>query len=112
MSEELELKVKIDGKDAVLTFGEAEIEKIIEFHQAVLDARADAQEAKMLRKAAEICVKAQACTTALLQRGLRIGYGRAASLIDKLEAKGIVGSNPGGNTPRKVLISNMDEYKD
>ena len=51
-------------------------------------------------------------TTTLLQRGLRIGYGRAASLIDKLEAKGIVGPNPGGSKPREVLISNMDEYKD
>lgn len=112
MNEELELKVKIDGKDAVLTFGEAEIEKIIEFHQATLDARADAQEAKTLRKAAEICVNAQACTTALLQRGLRIGYGRAATLIDKLEAKRIVGPALGGNKPREVLISNMDEYKD
>ena len=57
-------------------------------------------------------VKAQAYITALLRRGLHIGYGRAASLIDKLEAKGIDEPNPGGNTPREVLISDMDKYKD
>lgn len=110
MGEKLEINIKIDGKDAVLTLSKAEIEKIIEFHQSVLNARADEQEAKILRDAAKIFVNAGACTTGLLQRGLRIGYGRAASIIDKLEAKGIVGPELGGNKPREVLISSMDEY--
>ena len=112
MGEQLEIKVKIDGKDVVLALGEDEVEKIIDFHRKTLDARADAREAKMLRAAAEIFIEAGACTTGLLQRKLRIGYGRAASIIDKLEEKGIVGSNPGGSKPREVLISSMEEYKD
>jgi S-DNA-T family DNA segregation ATPase FtsK/SpoIIIE len=38
----------------------------------------------------------------LLQRRLRIGYGRAAHLIDLMEKDGIVGS-PDGPKPREVL---------
>jgi S-DNA-T family DNA segregation ATPase FtsK/SpoIIIE len=41
-------------------------------------------------------------STSLLQRRLRIGYGRAAHLIDLMEKDGIVGS-PDGPKPREVL---------
>jgi len=39
----------------------------------------------------------------LLQRRLRIGYTRAARLIDLMEEKGIIGPHEGGSKPRKVL---------
>jgi S-DNA-T family DNA segregation ATPase FtsK/SpoIIIE len=39
----------------------------------------------------------------MLQRHLRIGYTRAARLVDQLEAKGIVGPEPGGSQAREVL---------
>ena len=41
-------------------------------------------------------------STSLLQRRLRIGYGRAAHLIDLMQKDGIVG-NPDGPKPREVL---------
>ncbi|MCL6430695.1 MAG: DNA translocase FtsK, partial [Anaerolineae bacterium] len=42
-------------------------------------------------------------SASLLQRRLRIGYPRAARLIEELEARGIVGADPGGGRPREVL---------
>ena len=62
------------------------------------------------RQAAEIAIRSGRLSTSLLQRQLHIGYGRAASIIDELEAKGVVGPATGGNKPRDVLISSIDEY--
>jgi S-DNA-T family DNA segregation ATPase FtsK/SpoIIIE len=42
-------------------------------------------------------------SVSLLQRRLRIGYSRAARLIDELEAKGVIGPDLGGSRGREVL---------
>jgi S-DNA-T family DNA segregation ATPase FtsK/SpoIIIE len=65
----------------------------------------------LFREAAEICIQHQGGSTSLLQRKLRIGYGRAARIIDQLHAAGILGP-PDGSRPRDVLIglSQLDEY--
>ena len=42
-------------------------------------------------------------STSMLQRRLRIGYNRAARLMEVLEAKGVVGPE-NGSTPRDILI--------
>ena len=39
----------------------------------------------------------------MLQRRLRIGYSRAARLIDTMEQQGIIGPEQGGNRSREVL---------
>jgi S-DNA-T family DNA segregation ATPase FtsK/SpoIIIE len=58
---------------------------------------------KLFRQAAEICVQAQGGSTSLLQRRLKIGYGRAARLIDQLEEAGILGPSDGPRG-RDVLV--------
>lgn len=61
-------------------------------------------EDEMLMAAIEFVVEAGAASTSLLQRRLRLGYGRAARIIDEMEARGIVGPSE-GSKPRKVLLT-------
>jgi S-DNA-T family DNA segregation ATPase FtsK/SpoIIIE len=67
----------------------------------------------LFKDAAEVCVQQQLGSTSLLQRKLRIGYGRAARIIDQLHDAGILGP-PDGSKPREVLIAphQVDEYCD
>ncbi len=58
----------------------------------------------MFDDAVRIVVNAGQASVSMLQRRLRLGYSRAARLIDIMEAKGIVGSYE-GSKPRAVLIS-------
>ncbi|MEB3102629.1 DNA translocase FtsK [Ferviditalea candida] len=55
-------------------------------------------------QAVQIVVEAKQASVSLLQRRLRIGYTRAARLIDSMEANGIVGSYE-GSKPREVLLT-------
>jgi S-DNA-T family DNA segregation ATPase FtsK/SpoIIIE len=57
----------------------------------------------LFRQAAEICVQFRQGSTSLLQRRLRIGYGRAARIIDQLHQAGVLGP-PDGSKPREVLV--------
>ncbi len=57
----------------------------------------------LFRQAAEICIQHNQGSTSLLQRRLRIGYGRAARIIDQLHQAGVLGP-PDGSKPREVLL--------
>ncbi len=57
---------------------------------------------KLFREAAEVVIQHQQGSTSLLQRRLKVGYGRAARIIDQLQAAGILGP-PDGSRPRDVL---------
>jgi len=63
----------------------------------------------LARQATEFGLQARKMSTSLLQRRLKIGYGKAAAIIDQLEEMGVVDA-PNGNRPRDMLISSMDEY--
>jgi S-DNA-T family DNA segregation ATPase FtsK/SpoIIIE len=62
-----------------------------------------AQADDLLPKAIAIVQEDQRASISMLQRKLRIGYSRAARLIDTMEKQGIVGPAPGGSNPREVL---------
>lgn len=57
----------------------------------------------LFRQAAEVCIQNQQASTSLLQRRLKVGYGRAARIMDQLQDAGVVGP-PAGSTGREVLV--------
>jgi DNA segregation ATPase FtsK/SpoIIIE, S-DNA-T family len=59
--------------------------------------------------AIKIVVESGKASTSYLQRRLRIGYSRAARIIELMEEQGIVGPAANGSKPREVLVKSMDE---
>lgn len=74
----------------------------------VVDYGANDADDDMFREAVKIVVHANKASTSMLQRRLRIGYGRAARLIETMEEQGIVGPAD-GSRPREVLVSSAEE---
>jgi len=68
-------------------------------------------EEELVKAAFQIILETGKASTSLLQRKLKIGYSRAARILDILEEKGIVGPQE-GTKPRKILIENIEEFKE
>jgi len=69
----------------------------------------------LVQQAIDVVTQAQRASASLLQRRLRIGYPRAARLIDQLEELGIVGPSMGSGKDREVLVGpeeDENEYED
>ncbi len=64
----------------------------------------------MYEQAAEAVIRAGKASTSMLQRRLRVGYARAARLIDLLEEQGVVGPADGAR-PREVLVTSLDSVR-
>ncbi len=65
---------------------------------------------ELVRQAIAVVVEMGMASTTLLQRKLKLGYARAARIIDELSEKGIVGPFE-GSKPRKVLITKDQWYE-
>jgi len=76
------------------------------FHQEELVKRAaiQSEEDELFVEACEFVVNQGGASTSLLQRHFRIGYNRAARLIDMMEEQGIISENR-GSKPRDILIT-------
>ncbi|MEW6178607.1 MAG: DNA translocase FtsK [Chloroflexota bacterium] len=98
-----------------------EIERVIAYWQRTLPEQAeekvpwedlvhqDDEGDDLIEKAIELVRRTQRASASLLQRRLRIGFPRAARLLDELEERGIVGPALGGGKDREVLIDPLDE---
>ncbi|MGB3945352.1 MAG: DNA translocase FtsK, partial [Candidatus Saccharimonadales bacterium] len=62
----------------------------------------------MFQDALRVVIDSRKASTSLLQRRLRIGYARAARIIEEMEEQGAIGPAD-GSRPREVLISSMDD---
>ncbi len=65
---------------------------------------ADEEKDELLERALELLQGKRQVSTSLLQRQLRIGYPRAARLMEQLEEMGVVGPDEGGGRSREVLV--------
>jgi S-DNA-T family DNA segregation ATPase FtsK/SpoIIIE len=63
---------------------------------------ADGDHDELFEEALRICVEMKRASTSVLQRRLRIGYGRAAAILDMMEREGLIGQAD-GSRPRPVL---------
>jgi DNA segregation ATPase FtsK/SpoIIIE, S-DNA-T family len=59
---------------------------------------------ELFQRAAEVCIQHDQGSTSLLQRRLKIGYGRAARIMDQLESAGVLGPAD-GSKPREVMMT-------
>jgi S-DNA-T family DNA segregation ATPase FtsK/SpoIIIE len=96
-----------------------EIERIIAFWQKMSTAGSETppwetlltepeedSDDALVEQAIQIVRSSQRASASLLQRRLRIGYPRAARLLDQLEEMGVVGPSQGGGRERDVLLEN------
>jgi len=92
--------------------GQAEAEYNEELVPEIDDSAADEPDEiidELFDQAVQIVLEAKQASVSLLQRRMRIGYTRAARLIDTMEAKGVVGPYE-GSKPREVLMT-MEQYQ-
>ena len=101
----------------VIEFVKSQVEEV-EYADNVMDTieRANVPDAEkgnrdledeLLPEAIELVVQAQQASVSMLQRRFRIGYNRAARIIDMMEDRQIIGPSD-GSRPRSVLISEED----
>jgi S-DNA-T family DNA segregation ATPase FtsK/SpoIIIE len=74
-------------------------------HEAVEEGSDDV----LIEQAITVLKKEQRASASMLQRRLRIGYPRAARLLDQLEETGVVGPSMGGGRDREVLLEPDEE---
>ena len=67
------------------------------------------EDESLIEQATLIVRQSQRASASMLQRRLRIGYPRAARLLDQLEELGVVGPSQGGGKERNVLLAPLDE---
>jgi len=102
-----------------------EIERMISFWQkssvnlderppweTLLSEPDEGEDGVMIEHAIVLLKKEQRASASMLQRRLRIGYPRAARLLDRLEEMGIVGPSTGGGRDRDVLIDPEEDFEE
>ncbi len=102
---EVEAVVKFVRSQAEAEYNEDLVPEVDDTEQEAGDAYVD----ELFDQAVQIVLEAKQASVSLLQRRMRIGYTRAARLIDSMEAKGIVGPYE-GSKPREVLMS-LEQYQ-
>jgi len=88
-------------------------EKILEApaEERALEDGTDGELDELYDDAVRIVLEMGKASTSALQRRLRVGYGRAASLLDGMERAGIIGP-PDGSKPRTLLVKKEDYFSE
>jgi S-DNA-T family DNA segregation ATPase FtsK/SpoIIIE len=78
--------------------------------EAALDEEVSEEDEETIERCLDIIAQEKKASTSLLQRRLRLGYTRAARMIDILEARGIIGPGDGAK-PREILVDLSDSME-
>jgi S-DNA-T family DNA segregation ATPase FtsK/SpoIIIE len=104
------LAAGVDARLAAAAADEEDILEVVKRREALESGQGGDEDAadvgdrdKLFYDAAEVCIQHQGGSTSLLQRRLKIGYGRAARIIDQLHLAGVLGP-PDGSKPRDVMV--------
>lgn len=97
-----------DAMDFLESGGDSEIDQYT-YGGHISSGNDDRNGDTIYREALRVVAEHRSASASMLQRRLRIGYNRAANLIEEMEAKGAVGPAQ-GSRPRKVLIS-LDDVR-
>jgi S-DNA-T family DNA segregation ATPase FtsK/SpoIIIE len=103
--QEVEAVVQFARSQAEAEYDEELVPEVDETEEDAEDEYVD----ELFDQAVQIVLEAKQASVSLLQRRMRIGYTRAARLIDAMEAKGIVGPYE-GSKPREVLMT-LEQYQ-
>ena len=97
--------------DEVVRFSKEQQQPDYLFKQEELLQRAvvHEEEDELFQEACELVVRQRGASTSMLQRNLKVGYNRAARLIELMEEKGLVSGQRAGR-PREVLISEEELF--
>ena len=99
--------ISSDGKDPA-SQGSSGADERAPWEQLLSQTDVDEDES-LIEQAIDVIQNSQRASASLLQRRLRIGYPRAARLLDSLEEMGVVGPALGGGRERDVLIAPEDD---
>lgn len=99
-----------EGADRITTTVDF-VEELQQSKDGIFDGgdRGDDSDDPLYEDARAIVIQENKASTSLLQRKLSIGYGRAAKIIDMLEARGIIGPATSGSKAREVLERGIGE---
>ncbi|GER72264.1 DNA translocase SftA [Weizmannia acidilactici] len=85
----------------------AKPEYLFKPEELMVQAQMNEEEDELFLDACEFVIEQGSASTSLLQRNFRIGYNRAARLVDMMEEQGII-SEAKGSRPRDVLVSKSE----
>ena len=91
------------------TVGNATVEEEVPWEEEVQSQQEDDGDEGLIRQATELVRVKRRASASYLQRHLRLGYPRAAWLIDQLESRGVLGPPPGARKAREILIPESDD---
>jgi DNA segregation ATPase FtsK/SpoIIIE-like protein len=91
------------------TVGNATVEEEVPWEEEVQSQQEDDGDEGLIRQATELVRVKRRASASYLQRHLRLGYPRAAWLIDQLESRGVLGPPTGARKEREILIPESDD---
>jgi S-DNA-T family DNA segregation ATPase FtsK/SpoIIIE len=100
--------------DHIKSYGKPEYDTTITKTEEEMDDSGDlpGRRDPLFLDALRTCVSAKRASTSLLQRHLRIGYGRAAAILDAMVREGYIGEMDGSTRARPILAKAYDDLKD